>query len=203
MQEVLTSRVDTDATIPPRARNRLANLVIQAMVDLTTLVRARQPLLGAVLKLKYMQAMVLATKRGRKAESGDANMAWRHIRRKLQLAEAGQWRQLALELKAIEDEPGIDQEIWLPPADLGEIAQATEEATRREMAAIKVLGGCTRTASKLLKGEGMLPPAEQTFDAVAKLIVQEITAKEYADKEGGYKISHCRKQKASNYRSSH
>ena len=90
--------------------------------------------------------------------------SWKEIRRRLQLAEAGKWKEVFYPLLqeagqlrspgSHTEDPHADWISDVKSAENSAIAHARKKVT----AAGKVKGGCLRTAAQVLKGGGLLAP---------------------------------------------
>ena len=113
-----------------------------------------------------------------------SNDRWKTVRRRLQLAEAGMWKQLfgeystaALRAEASSLDWPVDESV--PSAEVS----AASVQRRKLIAASKVKGGCVRTAAQLLKGNSLLPPCGTTAEQVHDLLVTELSPQHQADLE--------------------
>ena len=96
------------------------------------------------------------------------------LRRRLALAEAGRWSELAAEYLE-------EREARTPSGrtsnDKGEVADRIDAL---DAAVRKAKGGCLRAAVQLLRGDARVPGTRQTKDALQQLVAMDVTSEEQA-----------------------
>ena len=186
--------LDMPLLVPTRARKRLGRLGRDLLSELIADMNAdasEATLRQRVSKLQHFYAAVLIRDSTSEVDAVSAAETdpitapdqWKAIRARLQLAEAGRWKELFAPLASqyAPTQSGTEEAAWVPVALHGPESSAATHAKRKLAAASKVKGGCVRTASQLLKGDGLLPPCAETAHQVSDLLTQQLNPAEQAE----------------------
>ena len=181
--------VVTPHRVPKRARRRIGRLICGlveqviyacAAVDSASAARREEAALlcsrAYVLMARRKPDEVHSETGGEKPKEASA---WKLMRRRLQLAEAGKWHVLVDELldelraRGTQDD---ERRMW------GAEDQGNEASSHRKrgVAVVKIKNDCARTAAQILRGQTMLTPCAATAEAQGALIVTERTRVEQA-----------------------
>ena len=185
--------VHTSDGIPKRARSRIGRLASKLLEDLLMAMSAGAGTPTLKEKALMLNHLFPAILRSERAQVQDATCpkdaaaepaTWKLIRSRLQLAEAGRWKEVFCGL--LEDVEQLSaaggRYDWLDRTCHAEDS-ADVHARRKLTAAGKVKGGCVRTAAQILKGDGLLEPSVEIANQVQELLVTELTASESRDQE--------------------
>eukprot|EP00973_Karenia_brevis_P092554 12412977-Karenia_brevis.AAC.1 len=185
--------VRTPDAVPKRARGRMGRLARSLLDDLMTAMSASAGddiLEEKALMLNHLYAAILRSER-KDVQDATCNKdaaaepaTWKHIRSRMQLAEAGRWKQIYHELLQADvvERSARPEHDWVMETMRAE-ESASLHARKKLTAAGKVRGGCVRTGAQILKGDGLLTPSAATCDRVRELLTTEMTPREARDQQ--------------------
>ncbi len=137
------------------------------------------------LKMLWATPMLLWGKpQPKDADPEDRKCSWQQLRPILQKAERGDWDTLLNEFAIAQEtrRRGPPGEGWLGD----DLKQEEADEARWKKAAGKVKGRCMKTAAQIMRGSTVLPPTQETVEAVKELVV---TKTSYVKEETQYRAA--------------